>query len=205
MRANPLTTSLLAFAATVTGLGAYASHARDVGPAARPIPTARSDWRVLCWDGRIIAHFHGSFAAAHHACPRGNVLGVWDNGLGAYGFAPPFLLVPDVLAIAAPGPSRVPLLGRAARPGGALRAREAELRAGTAAGLRATCSDRTGALYDVTFLDGRRRGTDRFDCTAAGLRNGARARDVPAGSTRALAQSCPIGVNAEPAPEPSVS
>ncbi|MET1111301.1 MAG: hypothetical protein ABWX67_07230 [Allosphingosinicella sp.] len=59
---------------------------------AKPIPTARNDWRLKCSNGTVIAHFYGTYGQALNstACAPGYIVGIWDNGLVAFGHTPRF-------------------------------------------------------------------------------------------------------------------
>lgn len=86
MRSNRLLVAAAALATVVTSL-ASAGQVQ-----ARPIPTARNDWRLKCSNGVVIPHFYGTYGQALNstACAPGYIVGIWDNGLVAFGHTPRF-------------------------------------------------------------------------------------------------------------------
>ena len=86
MRSNRLVIAAATLATVVTTL-ASAGQLQ-----ARPIPTARNDWRLQCSSGAVIPHFYGTYGDALNstACAPGYVVGIWDNGLVAFGHTPRF-------------------------------------------------------------------------------------------------------------------
>jgi hypothetical protein len=73
---------------------------------AKYIPTARNDWRIKCSNGQVIGHFYGTYGQAQNAsvCAPGYIVGIWDNGLVAFGHTPRFGA--RAMAPADPGPAK---------------------------------------------------------------------------------------------------
>jgi hypothetical protein len=104
MRSNRLLIAAATLATVVTALAAAGQLQ------ARPIPTGRNDWRLLCSSGKVVPHFYGTYGQAQNAadCAPGQVTGIWDNGLVAFGHTPRF---GDQNRIA--GPAKVEPAGKA--------------------------------------------------------------------------------------------
>jgi hypothetical protein len=95
---------LIAAATLATAVAALAS----AGPLqARPIPTARNDWRLQCSNGVVIPHFYGTYGQAANApdCAPGHVVGIFDNGLVAFGYTPVFRANQGLAAVPSPAKS----------------------------------------------------------------------------------------------------
>jgi hypothetical protein len=172
----------LAIATCLAGASSCTVNRPNTEPEGKAIPTSADlmDWKLLCADGRIVAHFYGTHAdaLASGACAPSHVSTVWDNGLRDYGWGPPFLGYPGVLAI--PRIEMTPATGATATLAVAVEARRRELLSSPgAACAQAICQDSRRNRYEVNFLHSRGNGT-RLNCAAAGLVNGGRARTVPA-------------------------
>lgn len=204
MRTRYLIAASIVLMVTLPGLASCTGGSTTSTPQALLVPTARNSWRLQCVDGTIIDPFFGSYVqalAAPQCAIYGGVHNAYDNGLIPLGGEPPFMVSPDVVAIEPV--FRTPLPGdRPVTFATELRERTLALRAGGAGCASAICQDSARNRYDVTYLDGRRRGRGRFNCAAAGLLNDPRgARDVAGSPNRQTAQLCRVGPRLrEPAP-----
>ena len=162
------------------------------------MPSSRMHWKVLCNDGSIIADFNGTYGESLQQCAsNGGVKQVWDLGLTASGYVPPFRAQVPMHAVEAAGPTRSHVPAGEVTAASPWDGKVNNLAVAAPDGFCATAvcrGTRARDQYEVVYMGTLDPQHNWFDCKSVGLNNiPISATNVWGAANNHPANACPVG------------